>query len=121
MVVSQHLTADDSPFSDLTLYRSLVDAFQYLTITRQDIAHAINSVSQFLHTAAADHFLAVKPILCYVKGTLHFGLTFHVSTVPSALVAYSNVDWGCCPDTRCSTSGYSIYLGNNLVSWSAKK
>uniref|UniRef100_A0A2N9JAS4 Reverse transcriptase Ty1/copia-type domain-containing protein n=1 Tax=Fagus sylvatica TaxID=28930 RepID=A0A2N9JAS4_FAGSY len=26
-----------------------------------------------------------------------------------------------CPDTRCPTSGYSIYLGDNLVSWNAKK
>ena len=37
------------------------------------------------------------------------------------LVAYSDVDWAGCLDTRRSTSGYSIYLGNNLVSWSAKK
>eukprot|EP00253_Pinus_taeda_P002755 PITA_02755 len=44
MVVSQHLSADGPLFSDLTLYRSLVGALQYLTITRPDIAHAINSV-----------------------------------------------------------------------------
>lgn len=121
MVVSQHLTADGSSFSDPTLYISLVGALQYLTITRPDIAYAVNSVSQFLHAPTADHFLAVKRILRYVKGTLHFGLTFRPSTVPSTLVAYSDADWAGCPDTRRSTSGYSIYLGNNLVSWSAKK
>ena len=37
------------------------------------------------------------------------------------LVAYLDADWAGCPDTRRSTSGYSIFLGNNLVSWSAKK
>ncbi|RVW75984.1 Retrovirus-related Pol polyprotein from transposon RE1 [Vitis vinifera] len=121
MVVSQHLTVDGSPFSNPTLYQSLVGALQYLTITRPDIAHAVNSVSQFLHAPTIDHFLAVKRILRYVKGTLHFGLTFRPSTIPSALVAYSDADWAGCPDTRRSTSGYSIYLGNNLVSWSAKK
>lgn len=68
-----------------------------------------------------DHFLAVKRILHYVKGTLHFGLTFHPSATPGALVAYFDADWAGCPDTCCSTSGYSIYLGDNLVSWSAKK
>ena len=52
---------------------------------------------------------------------LHFGLTFHPSTALGALVAYSDVDWVGCLDTCCSTSGYSIYLGGNLVSWSAKK
>jgi len=92
MVVSQHLTADSSPFSDPTLHRSLVAALQFLTITRPDIAYAVNSVSQFLLAPTADHFLAVKHILRYVKGTLHFGLTFRPSTVPSTLVAYSDAD-----------------------------
>ena len=121
MIVSQHLTADGSPFSDPTLHSSLVGALQFLTITRSDIAYAVNSVNQFLLAPTVDHFLAVKHILRYVKETLHFGLTFRPSTVPSTLVAYSDTDRTGCPDTRRSTSGYSIYLGHNLVSWSAKK
>eukprot|EP00253_Pinus_taeda_P016610 PITA_16610 len=121
IIVSQHLSVDGPFFSDPTLYRSLVGALQYLTITRPDIAHAINSVSQFLHAPTEDHFIAVKRILRYVKGTLHFGLSFRPSATPDALVAYSDADWAGCPNTRRSTSGYSIYLGDNLVSWSAKK
>ncbi|RVW19989.1 Retrovirus-related Pol polyprotein from transposon RE1 [Vitis vinifera] len=111
MVVSQHLTSDGTAFSDPTLYRSLVGALQYLTITRPDIAHVVNSVSQFLHAPTEDHFLAVKGILRYVKGTLHFGLTFRPFGAPSALVAYSDADWAGCPNTPYSTFGYSIYLG----------
>ena len=121
MIVSHHLTSDCPAFLDPTLYRSLVGALQYLTITRPDITHVVNSVSQFLHAPTEDHFLTVKGILRYVKGTLHFGLTFRPFGAPSALVAYSDADWAGCPNTPCSTFGYSIYLGNNLVSWSAKK
>ena len=92
MVVSQRLIADGSSFSDPTLYRSLVGALQYLTITRLDIAYVVNSVSQFLHAPTTDHFLAVKRILRYVKGTINFGLTLRPSTTPRVLVAYSDAD-----------------------------
>ena len=74
-----------------------------------------------INVPTADHFLTVKRILHYVKGTLHFGLTFLPFAASGALVAYSDADWAGCPDTRRSTSGYSIYLSDNLVSWSAKK
>ncbi|KAF5450260.1 hypothetical protein F2P56_030627 [Juglans regia] len=121
MLVSQHLSADGPLFSDPTLYKSLVGALQYLTITRLDIAHVVNSVSQFLHSLTEDHFQAIKRILHYVKGTLHFGLTFHPFATLGALAAYSDADWAGCPNTCCSTSVYSIYLGDNLVSWIAKK
>ncbi|RVX22524.1 Retrovirus-related Pol polyprotein from transposon RE1 [Vitis vinifera] len=114
MVVSQHLYPDGPLFSDPTLYRSLVGTLQYMTITRPDISHVVNSVSQFLHSLTEDHFLDVKHIFRYVKGMLHFGLTFHPSAALGALVAYSDADW-------VVTADYSIYLGGNLVSWSAKK
>ncbi|GKE33557.1 ribonuclease H-like domain-containing protein [Tanacetum coccineum] len=36
------------------------------------------------------------------------------------LVAYSDADWAGFPTTRLSTSGYYVFLGNNLLSWSSK-
>ena len=121
MVVSQYLTSDGSNSSNPTLYRSLVGALQHLIITHSDIAHAVNSVSQFLHVPTTDHFHVIIRILHYVKGTLHFSPIFRPSTIPSALVAYSDDDCVACLNTRRSTSDYSIYLGKNFISWSAKK
>ena len=31
------------------------------------------------------------------------------------------IGWAGCPTTRCSTSGYCVFLGNNLLSWSSKR
>ncbi|KAJ0474222.1 putative RNA-directed DNA polymerase [Helianthus annuus] len=116
----ESFSASGVPYSDPTLYRSLVGALQYLTITRPDLSYAVNQLSQFLHSPTVDHFRAVKRLLRYVKGTLSFGLSYS-SSHPPDIIGYSDADWARCLDTRRSTYGYSIFLGGNLVSWSAKK
>ena len=39
-------TFEEDPFSDVTMYRSTVRAFQYLSITRPDISFTINKLSR---------------------------------------------------------------------------
>jgi hypothetical protein len=63
--------------------------------------------------------MTMKCILCYLCGTPDFGLLLRPSS-GSNLVAYTDADWANCPDTRCSTSSYVVFLEDNLVSWSAK-
>ena len=55
-----------------------------------------------------------------MKETIDYGLSFR-KLDSLDLIAYSDADWGSDPDDRRSTSGYCIYLGDNLVSWSSKK
>ncbi|XP_014506456.1 uncharacterized protein LOC106766224 [Vigna radiata var. radiata] len=114
------LTTTRDPFSDPTQYRSFVGALQYLTITRLELSYAVNLVSQFLQVPTNDHFQAVKRILRYVKGTMSYGLSFTRGASLNVL-GHSDADWARCIETRRSTYGYSIFLGRNLVSWSAKK
>ncbi|KAJ9564595.1 LOW QUALITY PROTEIN: hypothetical protein OSB04_000561, partial [Centaurea solstitialis] len=114
------LAVDGEPVSDPTLYRSLAGALQYLTFTRPDIAYAVQQVCLFMHDPRLPHFNALKRILRYLKGTLSHGLHIKASAV-DRLVAYSDADWAGCPTTRRSTSGFCIYLGDNLVSWSSKR
>ncbi|XP_071728268.1 uncharacterized mitochondrial protein AtMg00810-like [Rutidosis leptorrhynchoides] len=120
LATAENFTSHGTPFKDPTLFRSLVGALQYLTITRPDLSYAVNQVSQFLHAPTINHFQAIKRIIRYVKGTLTYGLTF-LHSPSSTLLGYSDADWARCIETHRSTYGYSIFHGGNLVSWSAKK
>jgi hypothetical protein len=108
------------PAADATDFRRLADALQYLTFTRPDIAYAVQQVCLHMHAPRASHLSALKRILRYMQGTLHLGLYLRPSNVED-LVVYSDADWAGCPDTRRSTSGYAVFLGTNLVSWSSKR
>ncbi|XP_026458745.1 uncharacterized protein LOC113359302 [Papaver somniferum] len=105
---------------DPTLYRSLAGALQYLTFTRPDISYAVQQVCLFMHDPWEPHMQALKRILRYLQGTLDHGLFLYATTL-TGLTAYSDADWAGCPDSRRSTSGYCIFLGDNLVSWSSKR
>ncbi|GJZ07797.1 ribonuclease H-like domain-containing protein [Tanacetum coccineum] len=66
------------------------------------------------------HLAALKRVLCYVRGTLDFGLHLYASPI-GYHVAYYDADRAGSPSTRRSTSGYCVFLGDNLLSWSSKR
>ncbi|XP_071735749.1 uncharacterized mitochondrial protein AtMg00810-like [Rutidosis leptorrhynchoides] len=114
------LTCHGPPVKDSTLYRSLAGALQYLTFTRPDISYAVQQVCLFMHDPQEQHMHALKRIIRYIQGTTDLGLQLYASS-PTSLVTYSDADWAGCPTTRRSTSGYCVFLGNNLLSWSSKR
>ena len=103
-----------------TIFRRLVGSLLYLTMTRPDISHAVQAVSQFISHPHKPHLQAVYRILRYVKGTRDRGL-FYPSTSSLQLTAYADADWAGCPDTRRSTTGWCMFLGPSLISWKSKK
>jgi hypothetical protein len=121
MVTGVHLTQHDSSLcTDPSLYRSVVGALQYSTLTQPDLAFPVNKVSQFMHQPTEDNWSAIKRILCYVAGTLHMGLQVH-SKSNLQINAYTDADWAGNLDDRRSTSGFCVYLSSNLISWCSKK
>ncbi|XP_070049071.1 uncharacterized mitochondrial protein AtMg00810-like [Nicotiana tomentosiformis] len=121
MVAGLQLSQNGSPsFSDISKYRSLTGALQYITITRPDVSYAVNKLCQFMHDPRESHFLALKRLLRYLKGIMELGL--HIQPSSSlAITGFSDADWAGCPDDRRSTHDYCIFLGHNSVSWYSKK
>jgi hypothetical protein len=111
---------DGKPGSVGAFYHSIVDALQYLMLTHPNIAYAVNQVCLHMHTLRDVHWSLIKRILWYVCRTLSHGILIHV-TSSTIMVAYSDADWAGCHDTRCSTSGYCVFLGDTLISWSSKR
>jgi histone deacetylase 1/2 len=106
--------------NDSTKCRSVVGALQYLTLTRPDIGFPVNKVCRFLHAPTTVHWAAVKRILRYLKLDTRIGLK--ISKSRSMLISvFSDSDWAGSFDDRRSTGGFAVYLGSNLISWSARK
>lgn len=109
-----------NPVSNPTEFQSLAGSLQYLTITRPDISYVVQQICLFMLDPKEPHLQLLKRVLRYLKGTMSFVLQIMKSS-STAIRAYSDVDWAGCPDTRRSTSGYCVYLGDNLVAWSSKR
>lgn len=116
---SQPSPTSDSPFPNPEFYRTIVGSLQYLTLTRPELSYAVNSVCQHMHQPRESHFTAVKRILRYVQGSINQGLQFTKDS--ATLTAFSDADWAGDSVDRRSTGGFCIFLGSNLISWSAKK
>ncbi|KAL8139110.1 hypothetical protein V2J09_005111, partial [Rumex salicifolius] len=69
------LIASGDPLPDPTLYRSVVGALQYVTITRPEISYAVNRVCQFMH----------RPTVSLVCGKTHFVLSQRHALLRSSL------------------------------------
>jgi hypothetical protein len=102
-------------------YRSAVGALMYLMVcTRPDIAQAVGEVSRFLENPGKEHWNAVKRILRYVHGTQNCGLVL-TGNGKLQVSGYADADYAGCIDSRRSTSGCAILLGDNCISWRSKR
>jgi hypothetical protein len=109
-----------SSLSDPSSYRNVVGSLQYLSLTQPDISFAVNKVCQFMANPTEDHWSVVKRILRYLNHTIHHCIFLHKDTNFN-IQAFSDADWASCLDDRHSTTGYCLYLGRNLISWTSRK
>ncbi|KAF7835291.1 Retrovirus-related Pol polyprotein from transposon TNT 1-94 [Senna tora] len=77
MVAGLKLSSHGSePCSNPSLYRSIVGALYYVTLTRPEISFCVNKLFQFIHNPQLTHWQAAKRVLRYLKDTFGHGLLF---------------------------------------------
>ena len=84
-------------------------------MTRPDISYVVQQLSQFLSDPRTPHLNAAIYVIRYLKGTIDHGL-FYDHNNDLQLQAYSDADWGNCPSSGRSLTGYCVFLGNSLIS-----
>ena len=108
----QKMSDDDEPFN-VQVYQQAVGCITYLsTATRPDVAVAVNSLLKYMSIPSKikNHWVRVKRVLRYLKGTLNFGLRFSFNGKNPELFGFSDADWAGDVDTRRSTSGYVLQM-----------
>jgi hypothetical protein len=85
------------------------------------LAFAVGYVSRFMERSTVEHQQAIKRILCYVTGTLDYGLRYERRSGASHLISYYDSDLASNIDTSKTTSGILFFLGNCPVSWQSLK
>ena len=121
------LSAEDQLFLKKSPFLSTLMSLSYLAVhNRPDISFAVNQLHQFSSDPRHEHVMALKRILRYLKGTIHFKLVYQYSSLLDGknnllVVGYSDSDWASCLDSRRSTTGYVFMIGRNLISWSSRR
>ncbi|KZV46985.1 hypothetical protein F511_15782 [Dorcoceras hygrometricum] len=105
---------------EVSLYRGIIGSLLYLTSSRPDVMFAVCMCARFQAEPKKSHYIDVKRILKYLKGTSNVGLWYPKDS-GFELIGYSDVDYAGCRIDRKSTSGTCQFLGDRLISWFSKK
>ncbi|KAH9751779.1 Integrase catalytic domain-containing protein [Citrus sinensis] len=83
-----------------------------------DIAQAVGTVSRYMTNPGGEHWIAVKRILRYIRGTSDVALCYGRSEF--TVRGYVDSDFAGDLDKRKSTTGYVFALAGATVSWVSK-
>lgn len=100
-------------------YREAVGSLLFLaSVTRPDIAFAVNIVCRYVNNPSFQHVNAVKRIIRYLIGTKHIGIQYKSG---HELVGYSDSDFAGDVESRKSTTGYLYLMNNGPITWASHK
>jgi Reverse transcriptase (RNA-dependent DNA polymerase) len=109
------LSAETREPVDHERYQRLVGRLIYLSHTRLDTSFVVSMVSRYMHDPRKDHMDTVHQILRYMRSAQGKRLIFKKNKHLD-IEDYYDSNWASCVDDKKSTSGYYMFVGDNLVS-----
>ena len=103
-------------------YSSAVGSLMYIMVyTWPDLAHAMNVVSGFMGNLGKAHWVVVKWMFKYLRGSLCTGLVYGGAgnEIEAKILGYSDVEYAVDQDRRRSTTGYVFKIWDATASWKA--
>jgi hypothetical protein len=102
-------------------YLSAIGALMYLAnCTRPDIAFAVNLLARYSTAPTKRHWVGVKTMLRYLKGTQDLGLWFS-KRGDLTMVGYVDVGYMSDPHNARSQTGFVFLCGGAAISWRSVK
>lgn len=103
-------------------YQEAIGSLLYLSYgTRPDICFAVNKLSSFNKKPEIQHWIAVKRIIRFLKGTKDLRISYIENKDEKQIYGFSDSDWASDYDSRRSCSGYIFLFQGAPVSWCSKK
>ena len=97
-------TVEGDDLFDIKTYQMAIGSLTYAALcTRPDLSAAVNTMSQFMSNPNTTHWIGIKRILRYLRGTTSYGIVYNGGNSNNELKGYSDADWAGDINTRRST------------------
>nr|GEY60887.1 ribonuclease H-like domain, reverse transcriptase, RNA-dependent DNA polymerase [Tanacetum cinerariifolium] len=103
-----------------TEYRSLIGCLRYLLHTRPYLSYSVGLLSRFMQEPREQHMKAIKQVLCYVKGTKDYGITYKHNG-GNKIHGFSDSCYGVNTQEGKGTTEIIFYYRESPISWSTQK
>jgi hypothetical protein len=95
------------------------------TSTRPDIAQITSELSRQLAAPTDGAQQAAKRVLRYLAATTSLGIQYGCAVkshplIDAGLIGFADADYGGCPDTKRSRTGYVFMLEHGAISWKSR-
>ncbi|CAN1745338.1 Retrovirus-related Pol polyprotein from transposon TNT 1-94 [Linum perenne] len=119
LIFSSNLEAISETKTFLSSHFEMKDMGEVDVILGVKVIKLVNRLSRYTSNPSSDHWIALRRVLKYLKGTANWGLKF--KGYPPILEGYTDANWVTSKDDVSSTSGFVFTLGGAAVSWKSTK